>query len=352
MPSTVPEQYNPRRRGGRRLKRSSPARRLLTVATGLSVVVILAFFADKFLNGQTAQEPRAARPSSSATAPAAGAGLGASGVTPPADNPAEPPAAPLAQPEESPTAPLAQPVAADEPPDPAGVSVPPSEKEELSWTANESARGVVPENIDEIAVAEGKAVDSGWFSDAVLIGDSRVDGFRLYSGASEADYIVRAGMSVYEVDKEKQNISVGGAKHSVYQLLGRKQYAKVYLSIGINELGYYDPKGYAETYKKIIDRVSRLQPDAQIYVMTLIPVNAKVCKENNQRSYINNDLIRQYNTALVEMAAAKDVLLINAAEALAGEDGELLEEMTSDGVHFIKDGYAAWRDYLLCHTGT
>jgi len=123
------------------------------------------------------------------------------------------------------------------------------------------------------------------------------------------------------------------------------------LSIGINELGYYNPKGYAETYEKIIDKVRQLQPKAQIYVMTLIPVNTKACGENNQQSYINNDLICQCNAALVEMVVKKDVLWVNAAEVLAGEDGELLEGMTSDGVHFTKDGYVAWKDYLLCHTG-
>lgn len=339
MPSIVTGPYKPRRLRERRLKRST-ARYRLTIAAAFSALVVLAFFAGKVLRTQAAPQPHTVEPGSSAAVPAADAGPADPGITPPS-----------AGPEESPAVPLAQPVAADGLPVPAGVPVPPSENEELSWTAKGPARGVVPENIDEIAVAEGGAAEGDWFSDAVLIGDSRVDGFRLYSGASGADYIVRAGMSVYEVDKEKRNISVGGAKYSVYQLLGRKQYAKVYLSIGVNELGYYDPEGYAETYEKIIDRVSQLQPDAQIYVMTLIPVNAKVCRENKQRSYINNDLIRQYNTALVEMAVTRDVLLINAAEALAGEDGELLEEMTSDGVHFVKDGYVAWRDYLLCHTG-
>jgi len=298
-------------------------------------VVILVFFADQILHAQASRGPHTAEPGASAAVSAPGVG--------PAD-PSPRITPPSARPTESPTAPAAPP--SD------GAPAPEAGKEATPEAAEGTAGSVVPDNIGELAIAEGEAVDSGWFSDAVLIGDSRVDGFRLYSGASEADYIVRAGMSVYEVAGEKQNISVGGVKYSAYQLLGRKQYAKVYLSIGVNELGYYDPKGYADTYEKIIDKVAQLQPDAQIYVMTLIPVNSKACQENNQQSYINNDLILQYNTALVKMAAEKDVLLVNAAEALAGEDGELLEEMTSDGVHFIKDGYVAWKDYLLCHTGT
>jgi len=298
------------------------------------------FLTDEALHAQTGRALHAMDPGSSAA-------VSASGVGAPPDMISS--SAGLAG---SSAVPPAQPVGGEVRPAPDDVPAPAEEGGGAQKAAEGPAGSVVSDDISELAVAEGEAMDGDWFSDAVLLGDSRVDGFRLYSGAKGADHIVRAGMSVYEVDKEKQNISVGGAKYSAYQLLGKKQYAKVYLSIGVNELGYYDPNGYAETYEKIIDKVHQLQPNAQIYVMTIIPVNTKVCKANGQKSYINNDLIRQYNTALVEMAAEKDVLLIDAAEALAGEDGELLENMTSDGVHFTKEGYVAWKDYLLCHTGT
>lgn len=345
MPSTATEPNTPRRRRTRRTH--STVLHWLMVAAIFSAVIVVMFAADLLLHakGDRGESARPS-PSPSPSIDAAGDVTPSPEIAPPIAGPSEPLTAPTAEP--------------DTPPAFGGVPAPEGGKELSAEGENglppegtKSAAGsVVPDNIDEVAVAEGETADIAWFSDAVLIGDSRVDGFRLYSGVRDADYIVRAGMSVYEVAKEKKNISVGGTKYSVYQLLGKKQYAKVYLSIGINELGYYDPEGYAKTYQKIIDKVTELQPDAQIYVMTLIPVNTDACTESKQQSYINNDQIRQYNAALVEMAAEQDVLLVNAAEALAGEDGELLGDMTSDGVHFTRDGYAAWRDYLLCHTGT
>jgi len=257
-----------------------------------------------------------------------------------------------AQLEQQPSAPSAQPIEADDQPASGDAAAQTTENKDAPEAAGDHSVNVVPDNIGDLAIAEGEAKESSWFSDAVLIGDSRMDGFRLYSGTSEADYIVRAGMTVWEVAEESQDISVGGKKYSAYQILGWKQYAKVYLSIGINELGYYNPTGYAETYGKIIDQVRQLQPDAQIYVMTLIPVNTEVCRQNKQKSYINNDMIRQYNDALITMVSEKNVLLLNPVEIFADENGELIKDMTSDGVHFKKDGYTVWKEFLLCHTGT
>jgi len=271
--------------------------------------------------------------------------------------PGEGPAAESPVPQATPALPTAQPDAAEvRSPAPPASPAPPSPTAEPSPSPEVSQKpppegSVVPADINTLAVPQGAARDKDWFSDAVLLGDSRVDGFRMYSGVTQADYIVRTGMSVYEVSEGKQNITVDGAKYSALQILGKKQYAKVYLSMGVNELGYYNPEGYGKAYGKVVDQVRQLQPDAKLYVLTIIPVNAQKCKENKQKDYVNNDMIRQYNAALVEMAKEKEVLLVNAAAALEDETGELPYELASDGVHFKKEGYVLWRDYLLCHTG-
>lgn len=152
--------------------------------------------------------------------------------------------------------------------------------------------------------------------------------------------------------QEEEVIRRGEEKISVFAALEEGQYAKVYLSMGVNELGYYNPEGFGETFGKVVDRVRELQPNAAVYVMTVIPVNSEKCREYDQKSYVNNDLVKQYNEALVKMALEKDVYLVNTVEALADETGEVPADLSSDGVHFKKEGYLMWRDYLLCHTGT
>lgn len=324
--------YRPRRLGYRGRKRFPVWLLIIDIIFAAAIMVFLLVRLARAPTAQTFEPPppapvEAAPPLSPENAPLSGAG--------PLETAAAPETAPAG------TAAVPEPTPAVTTPPPSAVP-----------TVFEPVEGsVVPAGIDALAVPEGEAHDSGWFSDAVMVGDSRVDGFRIYSGITECDYIVRTGMSVYDVADEKPVVRVGEEKQTVYHVLGQKQYAKVYLSMGINELGYYDPTTYAQKYGKIIDQVRAIQPDAQVYVMTIIPVNAKVCEENKQKEWITNEWVAKYNAALVGMAVEKGVLLVNPVEALEDDAGELREDLAADGVHFKKVGYELWRDYLLCHTG-
>lgn len=203
-------------------------------------------------------------------------------------------------------------------------------------------------------VPEGDAVDPAeWFADAVFIGDSRTDGFRLFSGVtSDADFLVHTGLTVYDVMDDKPVIRRGDKKVPLLEALAEKQYGKVYISLGVNELGYRAPENFAETYGELIDAIQECQPDATIYIQSIIPVNTEKCKANNQLYYVTNENIAAYSEALAAMAEEKQVRLVNVAEALVDETGEPPKDISADGVHFKKDGYVLWLDYLTTHTGS
>jgi len=229
-------------------------------------------------------------------------------------------------------------------PSPGGGSAPASSSEVTPGETGDLS------DYDALSVPESGPATDDWFKDAAVVGDSRVDGLRLYSGIKGAQFIFRTGMNIYEVAEGKQNVRTDGGKASVYDLLSQGQYAKVYLSIGVNELGYFDPEGYAETFGQVIDKVRELQPQAVLYVMTITPVNPAKCREYKKPDYINNDTISQYNDALVKAVREKDVNLLNPAAVLTDESGVLREDLTVDGVHYTKEGYVMWKDYLLAHT--
>lgn len=191
-----------------------------------------------------------------------------------------------------------------------------------------------------------------WLADAVFIGDSRTDGLRLYGGISDvAAFLCQTGLSVYKVDQNQAVIRQGGSRVSVLDALGRGNYGKVYLSLGLNELGYFNPAGYAETYGRVIDAVAQRQPGARIYVQLIIPVNDARCRASGTPYYITNQAVSDYNAALTALCAGKDVTLLAAPPELLDETGQLREDITTDGAHFRPEGYALWRDYLLAHTG-
>lgn len=198
----------------------------------------------------------------------------------------------------------------------------------------------------------GPSVDPDvWLADAVFIGDSRTDGLRLYGGIADvAAFLCQTGLSVYKVDQNQAVIRQGERRVSVLDALGRENYGKVYLSLGLNELGYFNPAGYAETYGRVIDAVAQRQPGARIYVQLIIPVNDARCRASGTPYYITNQAVSDYNAALTALCADKDVTLLAAPPELLEETGQLREDITTDGAHFRPEGYALWRDYLLAHT--
>jgi len=191
-----------------------------------------------------------------------------------------------------------------------------------------------------------------WFADAVLIGDSRMDGFHLYSGVTkEADFLVHTGLTVYEVVNGKEVIRRGEKKVSVLAALDGKSYGKVYLALGVNELGYKDAQDFADTFGKLVDELRERLPDAAIYLQGIIPVNTEKCKAHSQPYYVTNENIAAYNEALAAMAAEKEVFFLSPPDALLDENGETSADLSADGVHFKRDGYALWLEYLTTHTG-
>lgn len=199
-------------------------------------------------------------------------------------------------------------------------------------------------------VPEADPVEDDWFADAVFIGDSRTDGLRLYSGIQDVDFLCYKGLTVFEVMSDKQVIQTEAGKVGVLQALARKQYAKVYISLGVNELGYNHDQGFQDTYAAMVDKVRELQPDAAIYLQKLIPVNTQKCTETKQFSYVNNGQIAVYNGIIEAVAAEKEVYLLDVGEAFVDETGELPYDASVDGIHFKRDGYKGWYDYLKLHT--
>lgn len=198
------------------------------------------------------------------------------------------------------------------------------------------------------AVPQTAAVEDSYFDDAAFIGDSRIDGFRLYSGITNGEFIVHTGLSIFQVDSRE--ITYKGQKMKVLDALGKGSYKKVYVSMGINELGMYNDQGYHDRFAKLVDDIRAQQPDATIYIQLLIPVNEKKCQEKGIASYIENEHLQVYNDLLRQVAQEKHVFLVDPAEELTDETGEPPYDSVADGVHFNRAPYQQWFDYLKRHT--
>ncbi len=198
------------------------------------------------------------------------------------------------------------------------------------------------------AVPETAAVSEDYFGDAVMIGDSRTEGFKLFSGLTQGEYMAHTGLMIFKIfDTE---INFNGEKMTVPEALDKGTYGKVYISLGVNELGMYDDQGYHDNFVKFVDLVREKQPDATIYIQLLIPVNTQKCKDKGQADYVTNEQIGVYNDLLRQVAQEKEVFLVDPAQAIVDETGEPPYDVTADGVHFQPSGYQLWYEYLTKHT--
>lgn len=199
-------------------------------------------------------------------------------------------------------------------------------------------------------VPEREAADNSYFSDAAFVGDSRTQGFLLYSGIGGGEDLTSNGLSIFKLS-EKKALSIGDEDFTLLEALALKEYGKVYLSLGVNELGYHNDRGFYESYCQAIDEIRKVQPNAVIYIQGLIPLNEAQIKEANGNKYgLTNDHLRVYNDLLKQAAEEKQVAYLDLYAEFADENGSLPEGASRDGVHLKKDACVRWLEYLKTHT--
>jgi lysophospholipase L1-like esterase len=196
---------------------------------------------------------------------------------------------------------------------------------------------------------ESEPVDNSYFSDAAFIGDSRTDGFLIYSGIGCGKNLTSNGLSIFQLADQKA-LTIDGTEYTLLEALELEQYGKVYLSLGVNELGYNDDEGFYRHYCQAIDAIRAAQPDAIIYVQGLIPVNEEVIAQTTQRTYLTNEHLRVYNELIRQAAEEKQVVFLDLYAAFVNDEGELPADASRDGVHLTATYCQQWLDYLQRHT--
>lgn len=181
------------------------------------------------------------------------------------------------------------------------------------------------------------------FDGALFIGDSRTEGLQLYSGIKNADFFCAKGMTIDKINDGEKVYFSGGSEVSIYDVLDSGSYKKVFIGLGMNELGMKYIEDYVEEYDSLIATVKEKQPNAEIYVQALLPVTQE---KSDNHDYINNAQIYWYNTHIVEIAENNEVTYINADAPLVNESGALCDKATTDGVHMNREYCRKWADEL------
>lgn len=223
---------------------------------------------------------------------------------------------------------------------------------EISETpTNTDADETTPEETTErlydysFPVPQSETVELSYFDDAVFIGDSRTEGFIMNTGLSNAISYTYKGLMADTVYTSPV-INIEGEKLPVMEALEKTSFSKVYIMLGINETGWPNNNIFISKYEKIINDIKAFNPDAIIYVQSVLPVSTSV---SERHQYVKNQKIDEYNVLLLEMAHRNKVCFVNSAESVSSPDGSLPDDAAPDGIHLNRAYCEKWMEYLKTH---
>lgn len=193
--------------------------------------------------------------------------------------------------------------------------------------------------------APGTPAPDGWFRDAVFVGDSRTEGLQNFDGLDGATYYAVKGLMVDTI-YTKQAVRDGSSKITVMQALQKKKFRKVYIMLGVNELGWSSFATFISDYGKVIDDIKKYQPGTRVYLQAILPVTAQ---KSTSSSIYNNPRIVNSNGAIRDLAKKKQVFYLAVDEAVKDASGALPPGATVDGVHLNAAYCKKWCEYLKLH---
>ena len=121
---------------------------------------------------------------------------------------------------------------------------------------------------------------------------------------------------------------------------------KIFIEIGINDLGYRSNKDVVLTkYKKLINLLRSKLPKTKIYIQSLFPT------ETGRQEYktycteaVNRDII-EINNELSKLPLKQNLTFINTHSSFV-MNGKLNPKYSVDGVHLNGAGYKLWTEIL------
>ena len=126
----------------------------------------------------------------------------------------------------------------------------------------------------------------------------------------------------------------------------QNSYGKVYIELGINDMGY-GMDTYIDGYRSIISRIREAMPDADIYVLSMTPVT----KTKSAEGFAMSEITKR-NAALHDLAEELQCWYIDCCTPLCDAEGFLQAQLAAawDGAHLKETaGYVAWAEQIRTH---
>ncbi len=195
-----------------------------------------------------------------------------------------------------------------------------------------------------LRAAEYEFSDVGieYFDDALFIGDSRTVGLRDYTELKEhADFLCETSLTINKVFTSNFK-----GRGTVEKALASKDYGKIYIMVGVNELGTGTTEDFMEDYTEVVDRLHELEPDAKVIIMSIMNIDRE--KSTSDKIFNNSNILGR-NNAIATLADNEEIFYININEAVCDEEGFLRDDLRGDHLHLLGASNEIIVEYLMSH---
>jgi lysophospholipase L1-like esterase len=209
-------------------------------------------------------------------------------------------------------------------------------------------------------VEESARVSNSYFNDTAFVGDSISLKLSYYQNSTHAlggaKFFAAGSLSaanaLWQISSASVHPLYNGSKTLVEDCIYYSGVKKVYIMLGMNDLGCYGVERSLENYQTLIARIKAKSPDVQIFIESVTPLaSSSTCLSNG----LNNTIIKEYNARLEQLCREKHWYFVDVGSVMYDSSGNWLNnsycsDLGGMGIHFTDAGCQRWVDYLLTHT--
>lgn len=217
-----------------------------------------------------------------------------------------------------------------------GESVEPTDADDYGGPYGQDNRDPV------MAPPQTARVDASFFDDAVFVGDSVTLKLSYYAASSgklgKAQFLTRGSYGVAHAVMDTMLLTYQGKDMTVEEAIKATGASKVFLMMGMNDIGLYGIDTTIENWGKMIERIQKACPGVTVYIQSMTPIWT-----GGEKGDLNNTNMDIYNEKLKAFATSHSIEFIDVAPYMKDSTGGMATRYCSDEyVHVTDLGAAAW----------
>lgn len=217
-----------------------------------------------------------------------------------------------------------------------------SEVKDLPDEIKLAAKKMPPENDGQVC---------HFYDDAGFIGDSVSYSLVLRANQTgefgDATFFVRGGNGIAGYVNHFNTIGYQGQEYSIEDAVAASGVKKLFVMIGVNDLGYMSVEETMDYYRKMMDNILELSPDVEVYIQSLLPVI------DSGIQGAKNKHVNALNKLLVAYAEENGFHYVDIYPYIRDHTGNMPAAYASDAsTHMNYDGTDIWIEVLKLYAAT